>query len=413
MKNLLLYCWLSTIVLSCPTLFSQVFWTESFGTGCNQGQLATAYPSANGFWTVTSTGTNQADANIWFISATENGHLAGECGDPCGNNQTLHLGSKELFGGLIPADLGAAYNASSGTYTTNKRAESPTINCTGKSVITLTFTYIENGQGAIDDCTLWYFNGSSWAQIANTAKTTLCSGQGVWTTFSMLLPSSADNNPNVKIGFNWTNNADNIGTDPSFAVDDIQLSTPIPTPVELLSFTAELRNSEVLLDWVTLSEKNNDYFKVQRSSDGFNWSNLTKIKCEQNSCSKKVYSFVDLTPIIGVSYYRLTQTDLDGRTKVISDEVSLINQYEIGFFIFPNPVNTNELTLTMNSEIQRVVNITIRNYEGSTLYTQSIKQLNDDNQYQMRLPETLANGIYFFEIESSNYTTTKKIVLNR
>ncbi|MCX7697537.1 MAG: hypothetical protein N2Z72_07600, partial [Bacteroidales bacterium] len=55
-------------------VFSQlVFWSEGFGTGCNQGQLANGFTSSNGTWTVTNTGTNGNYANQWYVSATENG----------------------------------------------------------------------------------------------------------------------------------------------------------------------------------------------------------------------------------------------------------------------------------------------------------------------------------------------------
>ena len=48
---------LSTIaaVILSHSIFAQVFWSETFGSGCNQGQLATAFSSANGSWTVTNT----------------------------------------------------------------------------------------------------------------------------------------------------------------------------------------------------------------------------------------------------------------------------------------------------------------------------------------------------------------------
>ncbi|MCZ2141517.1 MAG: hypothetical protein LC096_09040, partial [Bacteroidia bacterium] len=52
-----------------------------------------------------------------------------------------------------------------------------------------------------------------------------CGFQGLWTSYTIQLPPSANNNPNVKIGFGWVNNDDGLGTDPSFAVDDITLST--------------------------------------------------------------------------------------------------------------------------------------------------------------------------------------------
>ena len=228
---------------------AQVFWTETFGTDnncANQGQFANTYVGSNGAWTVGSTGINDPEANVWFVSSTEAGMGVNNCGDGCLNNpalnnQTLHLGANDGF----VFDPGAAYDAGGlcgilVCVATHTRAQSPTINCTGKVNITLAFNYMENGQAATDDMDVWYFNGAVWAILSNPAKTVNnCSGQGRWTAYSIALPASANNNALVKVGFNWKNNDDGVGTDPSTAVDDVTLSTPGGAP-PVAAFTASL-----------------------------------------------------------------------------------------------------------------------------------------------------------------------------
>ncbi|MBK6983341.1 MAG: SprB repeat-containing protein [Bacteroidetes bacterium] len=72
-----------------------IFWTENFGVGCNQGALASVYTGTNGAWAVTNTGVNNPSASQWFVSATESGMGAGNCGDGClgtgTTNKTLHV----------------------------------------------------------------------------------------------------------------------------------------------------------------------------------------------------------------------------------------------------------------------------------------------------------------------------------
>jgi gliding motility-associated-like protein len=212
-----------------------IFWTENFGVGCNQGALASVYTGTNGAWAVTNTGVNNPSASQWFVSATESGMGAGNCGDGClgtgTTNKTLHVAnvstSPAAFLFCPTGDCGAAYDTGIGAnnVAADKRAESPTINCTGQSNITLNFNYIEGGQTTIDDATLWYFDGATWTQIDNMPKTIVCgSGQGQWGTRTIVLPASANNNANVKVGYRWVNNDDGAGSDPSFAVDDITLS---------------------------------------------------------------------------------------------------------------------------------------------------------------------------------------------
>ncbi len=222
-----------------------IFWTEDFGGGCNTGLAASSYSGINGSWTVANTGTNDPAANQWFVSAAENGVGAGSCGTGCGNNRTLHLSST-----YPSVDVGAAYYESTPGFCpgflpcsiTSRRAESPVINCSGITNITLMFNYIEGGEGLNDNATLWYYDGIVWSQLADMPKTLCCGGvicdgfiQALWAPYSVALPASANNNPNIRIGFQWVNNGNGSGTDPSFAVDDITLSIPAATE----SFTAE------------------------------------------------------------------------------------------------------------------------------------------------------------------------------
>ncbi|MBL7889341.1 MAG: PKD domain-containing protein, partial [Bacteroidia bacterium] len=206
---------------------SQVFYTETFdGTAC--AATSGCDPSLIG-WTTANIGTQGGDANKFYVSCQENGNAAGACGAGCGTDQSLHVGnvstSTAAFLFCPAGDCGAAYDDTGSGEITNVRAESPTISCAGQTSITIAFNYIEGGEGLDDDASLVYFDGATWTTISPLAKTPTCgSGQGQWTAFSLALPASANNNPNVKIGFVWKNDGDGAATDPSFAVDDITLS---------------------------------------------------------------------------------------------------------------------------------------------------------------------------------------------
>ncbi|MBP6573922.1 MAG: hypothetical protein KA230_05700 [Flavobacteriales bacterium] len=242
-----------------------VVWAEEFENNCNTGCYATAYTAGiNGIWTVSNVGAQGTCPNPWFISCRENGNAVSTCGTDCTtNNGSLHI-ANELVGvcsspnGCIfcPAgDCGAAYDAGCPpafcafcfcgclSTLTNKRAETPVINLTGQSTVTLTFKYMENGQGTSDDFLLEYWNGAVWAPLSNPPKTAggCGSGQGLWTTYSVGLPASANNNPSVRIGFRWQNNNDASGADPSVAIDDVQLTVPY-VPICVGPLVNELSN---------------------------------------------------------------------------------------------------------------------------------------------------------------------------
>lgn len=240
---------LSSLLICCIANSAQAqFWTEDF-VPVNASGLADGYVGANpGNWTVTTLPGNNPGgfANIWYISCQEASMAPNNCGATCGGGpfppptpiigQSLHIGT-----GLL-GDNGALYVETGAFLTdTELRAESPTINCTGQSNITLSFNYIEFGDGTDDNAQVWYFDGISWSLLSDMPKTlcgdasgpcntNICDGvsQGYWTAFSIALPASADNNPNVKIGFYWQNIDDGNGTptDPSIAVGRIQLTSP-------------------------------------------------------------------------------------------------------------------------------------------------------------------------------------------
>lgn len=219
----------ATIAFNFNAFAQTTLFFDDFGTGCNQGQTSSTY--GNG-WTVTTTGANAASASNWYVSGTETNTGVGNCGAECGSspNPTLHVSNPTVLG--IPADIGATYyegiEAFCGFFpcgSTDKRVESPTINCTGHTSISLSFTYLEGGN-AIDNATVWYFDGSTWTQVDDPPKTfsPSCSPQGQWAARTIVLPASANNNPSVRIGFRWVNNDDGDATDPSFAADDVLVS---------------------------------------------------------------------------------------------------------------------------------------------------------------------------------------------
>lgn len=211
-------------------VFSQnIFWTENFNNGCFSNCPASSYNSPNGQWTVASIGMQGGVSNNWFVSCSENGNGAGNCGSGCGSDATLHIGEN-----MWPNfDNGATYNTGGGQFgnnsTTDKRVESPSISTLGKNNITLKLEYIELGDGTNDDGSIEYSTdgGNSWTQLTNTAKTIPCGGgKGIWTQYTGTLPASCENISNLKIGFRWKNNNDGSGTNPSIAINNISLSTP-------------------------------------------------------------------------------------------------------------------------------------------------------------------------------------------
>jgi len=92
-------------------------------------------------------------------------------------------------------------------------------------------------------------------------------------------------------------------------------------PIELISFDAKCNNGKVFTAWETATETNNEYFTLEKSRDGINFQNVTTVKGAGNSSRKLSYNSTDNESYSGISYYRLKQTDFDGKytySKVVS-----------------------------------------------------------------------------------------------
>lgn len=99
-------------------------------------------------------------------------------------------------------------------------------------------------------------------------------------------------------------------------IDNIELIEIFPLPIQLMSFDGSNQSDYNLLTWSSASEHNNDYYLLERSTDGINWSVITNQKGAGNSTSQIDYSFRDFTYESGINYYRLSQIDFDGKSEM-------------------------------------------------------------------------------------------------
>lgn len=121
-----------------------------------------------------------------------------------------------------------------------------------------------------------------------------------------------------------------------------------PLPLELANFNARAANNTVILDWETLSEKAFSHFLVQHSSNAQYFRTLQNIQAKGSANLTTSYRTVDSKPREGTNYYRLKMVDGDG-TFTFS-EIKSIEFIRSGITnIIPNPVNTNEFTVTYQS----------------------------------------------------------------
>ena len=176
-------------------------------------------------------------------------------------------------------------------------------------------------------------------------------------------------------------------------------------PIKLLYFTGRLNNDIINLAWATANETGNNYFTIEKSKDGLQWNSVGNVPGTGNSSQVHQYTFSDYKPVEGIQYYRLKQTDIDGRSTysgIISIKYSLsLNAVSI----FPNPNNTNKLNISGLKNDNEYYILELKDITGKLLF-QTLS-----NSTTLTLPG-LGAGIYTISILKNNKTKCLKYVVN-
>jgi hypothetical protein len=167
-------------------------------------------------------------------------------------------------------------------------------------------------------------------------------------------------------------------------------------PITLLSFKAWVNQRNVVeLQWITALEINNDFFTLEKSTDMIEWVSIGTVSGAGNRNENLVYSFEDKNPYPGISYYRLKQTDYDGR-------------YTYGP-IQPLHFKTPDFVHQVYSSYQGQLSIQTANVEGSfqlevldlsgrIVYARSL-QMEGASLQTINLPE-LSKSVYLLRVSS-------------
>jgi hypothetical protein len=165
--------------------------------------------------------------------------------------------------------------------------------------------------------------------------------------------------------------------------------------------------------WSTTSETNNDYFTIEKSSDGVHFEEISSVKGAGNSVRRIDYQFTDVEYTVGTTnYYRLKQTDLDGTSKTFSMvavncDGSTTSNFELN--INENPVAGSSLVYNLNYDRDGLVTLKLYNTDGKLVDEEIFYHRRGLNTYHHDLP-SLAQGMYMMSISDGVHKTTAKLI---
>jgi len=186
----------------------------------------------------------------------------------------------------------------------------------------------------------------------------------VWQAFA-----SATNDP--------VNNYIISGSISGLTLDELTLASILnPLPLQWHSFTATRQQDNVLLQWSTFAEVNSWSFMIQTSTNNLVWKTLATMPAAGNSSTLQSYRYMHTSPAAGNNYYRIIQTDLNGKNsfspvKKVSFETTPWHVELLG-----NPVRNGKLeirvTLASPNDILPVLNLYAA--DGKILFTKQASQ---------------------------------------
>jgi len=183
------------------------------------------------------------------------------------------------------------------------------------------------------------------------------------------------------------------------------VSTSSPLPITLISFSANAKNGEVILNWTTAQEINNDYFTIQRSNDTTGWESIETVPGSGTNSNIHDYTAYDPAPYAGISYYRLMQTDLDGR-RTYSFIRSVNLGIQTGISVYPNPASN---LITINFSQTDKYQVSLFNNSGQLMMGPLIVNGNATSIRVLNYPD----GIYFIRVNHGSGSETIKVAIRK
>ncbi|MDD5569693.1 MAG: hypothetical protein PHD97_00895 [Bacteroidales bacterium] len=190
------------------------------------------------------------------------------------------------------------------------------------------------------------------------------------------------------------------------SINDVVISENMP--IELLSFNAKSNKNNVMLTWSTATETNNDYFTIEKSQDGIAFSELVNISGVGNSTSIREYSYNDENPY-AITYYRLKQTDFDGKysySEIISVNSNINNIYNTRYSVIDGT-----LKIMLNSDVSGTASFNVYNLTGAIVFSYVI---NVENNHEIDIPVKLpVRAIYIVSVKVNDMQpVTSKFFVN-
>ncbi|MFN4084110.1 MAG: T9SS type A sorting domain-containing protein [Bacteroidia bacterium] len=198
--------------------------------------------------------------------------------------------------------------------------------------------------------------------------------------------------------------------------DTVTITATQNVPVKLTRFSASKSKNDVVLNWQTASEINNDFFAIERSTNGNDFETIGYVKGSGNSASISNYRYTDIDAALNFAaynglFYRLNQFDFDGTNELSNIVfVDLGNNNDEKATVIPNPNNGNfDVLVSSNNQTSAILDIV--DMVGNKVVSRNIELSNGLNT--IYIDEILTSGVYTAIITTPHIKHSVKVVVSK
>jgi hypothetical protein len=202
---------------------------------------------------------------------------------------------------------------------------------------------------------------------------------------------------------------------PSSGTDQVTVYVSGTQPVTLLDYTAKCDGNEIVLEWMTASESNNDYFTIERSTDGIYWFIVDQVKGAGNANNLTKYSYTDIMINNGDVYYRLSQTDYNGNTEYLGiDKVDCKELQQDNASIISISENKDQGCINVilyTPDAEKEIIIEVYDYKGQQVLSKIVST--EEGKNIITINEfAFSSGVYLFNVIGNYYRLSEKTIIN-
>ncbi|MCW8811146.1 MAG: T9SS type A sorting domain-containing protein [Ignavibacteriaceae bacterium] len=272
------------------------------------------------------------------------------------------------------------------------------------------FLYFLNG--SVDEIRIWSIVRTQ-TQINNNKDVQLAGNEtgliGYWQFNEDSGQTILDSQTNGTVHDGTLGADGNVNSDDPTRIQD----SGLPLPVELTSFTVNVnREGDVMLNWSTATEVNNQMFEIERKDVEGSYSTIGSVEGYGTTTESQEYSYIDNTVVTGTYFYRLKQVDFGGQYEY-SDEIEIEVNGPLTFTLeqnYPNPFNPStkiKYSVPENGNVK----LSVYNLVGEEV-SMLVNETVDAGFYEVTFnASNLPSGTYFYSLQTGNFVETKKMIL--